>query len=163
MKTFNQEAVKILRRDLDVSPQFNSSPMYQGSTLTTMLLAVLERETNRNASRTPTYAFYPEGIFPGIRVLKLSWKGLEFLLGEDPSQFSWCTVGAKGKVEKVCSALREVMNCFSTNRTGILPLSKHIAVQFTSKMEARVFGQQPTPVVSRWYKWWCHPHLLTTC
>lgn len=72
MKTFNREAVKILRRDLDVSPQFNSSPMYQGSTLTTMLLAVLERETNRNASRTPTYAFYPEGIFPGIRVLKLS-------------------------------------------------------------------------------------------
>lgn len=72
MKAFNQQAVKTPGRSLSVSVQFNSDPMYQGSTLTTVLLAVLERETNTYVSHTPTYAFYPEGIFPGIRILKSS-------------------------------------------------------------------------------------------
>lgn len=72
MKAFNQQAVIILDRCLGASPQFNSGPMYQGSTLTTVLLAVLEKETDTHASHTPTFAFYPEGIFPGISILKLS-------------------------------------------------------------------------------------------
>lgn len=70
MKAFNQQAVKMLGRGLAVSPQFNSGRMYQGSTLTTVLLAVLEREKSTHASHTPTYAFYPEGIFPRIRIFK---------------------------------------------------------------------------------------------
>lgn len=92
MKTFNQQAVKILGKSLSVSAQFNSSPMYQGSTLTTVLLAVLERETNTYVSHTPTYAFYPEGIFPGIRILKLSWKKLWISSGKgsQPVQLIHC-------------------------------------------------------------------------
>lgn len=70
MKAFNQQAVKILGRGLGVSPQFNSGPTYQGSTLNTVLLAVLEREINTHASHTPTYTLYPEDIFPGICILK---------------------------------------------------------------------------------------------
>lgn len=39
------------------------------------------------------------------------------------------------------SRLRDVMNRFRTNRTGILPLSKYMTLHFTFKMEARrVFG-----------------------
>lgn len=72
MGAFNQQAVIILGRGLRISPQFNSGPMYWGSTLTTVLLAVLESETNTHASHTPTFAFYPEGIFPGISIFKLS-------------------------------------------------------------------------------------------
>lgn len=33
-------------------------------------------------------------------------ESFEFLLGKDPNQFGWYTVGTKGKVEKVCSGLR---------------------------------------------------------
>lgn len=36
MKAFNQQAVKMLGRGLGVSPQFNSGPTYQGSTLNTV-------------------------------------------------------------------------------------------------------------------------------
>jgi len=57
IKAFNQQAVKMLGRGLGVSPQLISGPMYQGSALNTVLLAVLERETNTHASHTPTYTF----------------------------------------------------------------------------------------------------------
>lgn len=63
LKVFNQQAVKMLGRVLGVTPQFNSGSMYQGSTLNTVLLAMLERETNTHASHTSTYVFYPEMFF----------------------------------------------------------------------------------------------------
>lgn len=45
LKVFNQQAVKMLGRVLGVTLQFNSGSVYQGSTLNTVLLAVLEKET----------------------------------------------------------------------------------------------------------------------